>query len=82
MGSWLILAIDFDLQRSLFVFNMTNNAKLAMQKPFEVNPISKLWRTFTSSQILENKIPKYIKFVKLIVVQVIGSIENECCFFC
>ncbi len=82
MGSWLILAIDFDLQRSLFVFNMTNNAKLEMQKPFEVNPISKLWRTFTSSQILENKIPKYIKFVKLIVVQVIGSIENECCFFC
>ncbi len=50
-----------------------------MQKPFDVNPITKLWRTLTSSQILENKILEYIKLVELLVVQIIGSIEDECC---
>ncbi len=60
---------------------MTNNVKLAMHKPFDVNPITKLWRTLTSSRILENKLLEYIKLVELVVVQVIGYIENECCFF-
>jgi len=50
-----------------------------MQKPFDANPITKLWRTPTSSRILENKILEYIKLVELVVVQVIGSIEDECC---
>jgi len=52
-----------------------------MQKHFDVNPITKLWRTFTSKfQILEVKIRKYTKLAKFDVVQVIGSIENECFF--
>jgi len=34
------------------MFNMTNNAKLALQKQFDVNPVIKLWKTFTFSQIL------------------------------
>ncbi len=51
------LIITFDFQISLFVFNMINNVKLAMQKPFDVNLVIKLWRTLTSFQILENKIP-------------------------
>ncbi len=75
----LFFAIAFDLQRSLFVLTMTNNAKLAMHKPFDVNLVTKLWRTFTSFQILEIKIPKYIKLVEL-VVQIIDYVEDECCF--
>jgi hypothetical protein len=51
-----------------------------MHKPFDANPVTKLWRTLTSFQILEVKIQKYTKLAKLDVVQVIGSIENECCF--
>jgi hypothetical protein len=59
---------------------MTKNAKLVMQKHSDVNPVTKLWRTFTSFQILEVKILEYTKLAKLDVVQVIGSIENECFF--
>jgi hypothetical protein len=51
---------------------MTNNAKLAMQKPFDVNLATKLWRTLISSQILKNKILEYIKLVELVIVHVIG----------
>jgi hypothetical protein len=61
----------------LFVLSMTNNVKLAMHKLFDVNPITKLWRTFTFFRILKNRILKYIKLVELVVVQEIVSIENE-----
>jgi hypothetical protein len=59
-----VLATAFDLEKSLFVLTMENNAKLAMQKPFDFNPLTKLWRTLLSSQILEHQIPKYIKLVE------------------
>ncbi len=59
---------------------MINNVKLTMQKPFDVNRATKLWKTLISSQILENIILKYITLTKLLVVQVIGFIEDECCF--
>jgi hypothetical protein len=52
---------------------MKNNAKLAMQKPFDVNLLTKLWRTHSSSQILEQKIFEYTLLVEL-VVQVIGLV--------
>jgi len=63
-GVWvlgLFSTIALDLQRSLFVITMTKNVKLAMHKPFDVNPITKSWKTFISLQILEVKISKYIK---------------------
>jgi hypothetical protein len=56
---------------------MINNAKLAMQKSFDVNPFTKLCRTFISSQILKNKILEYIKLAELAIVQVIGFVEDE-----
>jgi hypothetical protein len=76
----LFLATTFDLQRSLFVLTMKNNVKLAMQKPFDMNPLTKLWRTCFSSWILEQKIHEYIKSPELVMVQVSGSIEDEQCF--
>jgi hypothetical protein len=67
MGSTLFSSIAFDLQRFLFVFTMKNNAKLIMQKPFDLNPLTKLWKTLSSSQILEHQSPKYIKLIELVV---------------
>ncbi len=51
----LFLATTFDLQRSLFVPFMKNNVKLAMQKPFDINPLTKLWRTFFHLEFLNKK---------------------------
>jgi len=65
----------------MFVFSMTNNIKLEMQKPFDVNPVIKLWKTFTSFWILKNKILEFIKLVELAIVKVFGSIEDEHYFF-
>jgi hypothetical protein len=33
----------------IYMFNMINNVKLAMQKPFDVNPLTKLLKIFSSS---------------------------------
>jgi len=35
-------------QLLFLTFCMTNNVQLSMQKPFDVNPVTKLWRTFNS----------------------------------
>jgi hypothetical protein len=52
-----------------------------MQRPFGVNLLTKLWITISLSQILLEKIHEYIKLVKLLVVQVIGLVEDEQCFY-
>jgi hypothetical protein len=57
-----------------------NNVKLAIQKPFDVNRITKLWKTLISNQNLESIILEYITSTKLVVMQVISSIEDEHCF--
>jgi len=59
---------------------MKNNAKLAMQKPFDLNSFTKFWRTISSSQIFEHQILEYIKLVELAIVQVIGLVKDERCF--
>jgi hypothetical protein len=57
---------------------MKNNSKLAMHKPFDANSFTKFMETFSSS--LVEKILEYIKLVELVVVQVIGLVEDERCF--
>jgi len=56
---------------------MKKNSNLVMQKPFVVNPFTKLWKTFSSSQIVVEKFLKYIKLAKLATVKIIGSMEDE-----
>lgn len=52
-----------------------------MQKPFGVNLLTKLWITISLSRILLEKIHEYVELVKLLVVQVIGLMEDEQCFY-
>ncbi len=49
----LFLTTTFDLQRFLFVFTMKSDVKLALQKPFDINPFTKLWKTLSSSQVFK-----------------------------
>jgi hypothetical protein len=56
---------------------MKNNAKLAIQKPFDLNP---LWRTLSPSQIFEHQILEHIKLVELAMLQLIDLVKDERCF--
>ncbi len=80
---WIPPVLDstaLDVQRFLFVLTMKNNSKVAMAKPCAYNPLTRLWRQLTSSQIITHKTPKQIKMAKIIVAQIIGSMEDERCF--
>lgn len=52
-----------------------------MLKLFDINLLIKLKRTIFSSQIFEQKIYEYIRLDELVVMQVIGLVEDEQCFF-
>jgi hypothetical protein len=56
---------------------MKSNFKLVMYKPYDVNLVTKLWRTFSSSLIVEHKIIEYIKLSEFDIVQIIRSIEDK-----
>lgn len=70
---------SLDFQRSLFVLRMKKNSR-AMAEPCTCNPLTRLWKQLTSSQIVTHKIPKYIKIVEITILQIIGLVEDELCF--
>jgi hypothetical protein len=45
-----------------------------------VNPIAKLWRKLSSLVVLMKIMFEYFKVVEMAMVQVLGSIEDECIF--
>jgi len=60
---------------------MKNNAKLVMQKPFDINLLTKLKWTLFSSRIFEQKIYEHIRLDELVVMHVISLVEDEQWYF-
>jgi hypothetical protein len=56
---------SFNIQQSLFKKAMKSNAWVAMVKPFDVNPLTCLWHTFSTSIMLTYSFPNYFKLAKL-----------------
>jgi hypothetical protein len=48
-----------------------------MAKIFDKNPISRLWTKINNSPILPRKLNEYNKLAKIILIQVLVSMENE-----
>ncbi len=65
------------MQTSYFKFTMSHNAKMVMQEPLYVNLITLTWLNIQFSPLLVLKLIEYIKVVEIIVVQILGSIEDE-----
>jgi len=65
---WISLVLDpttLDMQQSLFVLIMKNNSKGAMVEPHPSNPFISVWRQLTTSQIVVQRMLKYIKLIEL-----------------
>ncbi len=56
---------------------MKSNVCASMTKPLDVNPLIRLWHTFSTSKILACAFFEYLKLVKIAMVQVFGSVEDE-----
>jgi hypothetical protein len=60
---------------------MKLNASACMTLAFDLNPLTKMWHLVTTSQVLSFNFPKYVKLIELAMVQIVGNVEDERCFF-
>jgi hypothetical protein len=49
----------------------------AMEPPFLINPLTKLWRTLDVNTVLVAQFPEYLKLAQISMVHVLGSVEDE-----
>ncbi len=56
---------------------MQSNCSSAMLPPHNYNPSTRMWRWMVNNQILKLKMFELFKLVELIIVMVLGSVEDE-----
>jgi hypothetical protein len=56
---------------------MIDNVDLMMIKTLDKNIVSKLWMKIQSSPIMAHKLSECIKFDEIILIQVLGFVEDE-----
>lgn len=59
---------------------MKTNYVDAMQKPITLNPLTKLWRTFSMSMMLRKHFVEWFKVAELPAIQVLKFEEDEWTF--
>jgi hypothetical protein len=47
---------------------------------FYLNPLNPIWRTIDSSWVLTHSFHEYLKLAKMVIVHVLGNVEDERCF--
>jgi hypothetical protein len=73
----LLLSISkLDQQANMFKVTMESNAKTIMDAPFDVNPLTRLWKVIDASALLRHKLSEYFKVTEIAVVMVLGSVED------
>lgn len=77
----MLSASKLDVEQSLFKLTMKANSEAACAPPLQVNPLVKLWRGLSASRSLCRLIPEYLKLAEMGSVLVLGSVEDERCFF-
>ncbi len=48
-----------------------------MDQPMDVNPMSRFWKKFYPNALLYVQLFEFMKVAKLVVVQIMGSMEDE-----
>jgi hypothetical protein len=66
-----------DLQSTHFKMTMLHNFEIVLREENKLNPLTRFWRKISTFVILNLNFLEYIKLAKIIVVPVIGSIEDE-----
>jgi hypothetical protein len=64
----LFNASDLDCHPSMFKLTMKSNVAACMAPPFDLNPLTKMWRLVTISQVLSSSFQEYVKLVELAMV--------------
>ncbi len=56
---------------------MQSNCNFAILPPHDCNPTTRMWRQMANSQILSLKMFEFLELVELVIVMVLGSVEDE-----
>jgi len=64
-------------QRSLFKTCMKSNSRAAMLPPYDINPLTKIWRVLHGNHNLTQNFGEFLKLAEIAVVHVLGSVEDE-----
>ncbi len=59
---------------------MFGNCHATMKPPMDCNPCTKILITLSNNQLLSHRLFGWLKLIKLFVVIVMGSVEDEKCF--
>jgi hypothetical protein len=77
----LLDELNLEAQASFFKMTMLTNYVATMKPPLDYNPCSKMWALLITNQIICSKLSKWLKLVELSMDMVLGSIEDDMCFF-
>jgi hypothetical protein len=69
-----------ELQQPLFKLLLISNCLDVLEPLFDINPLTRIWKTLDASTALAAQFPEYIKLAEIALVHVLGSIEDERCF--
>lgn len=73
----IISLITLKLQCNIFKCTIKANVCSTMELPILVNSFTWLWITPSISKVLQITLSKYFKLVKIAIVQVLGSMDDE-----
>ncbi len=73
----ILSLITLKLQCNIFQCTMKENVCSTMELPILVNSFTWLWITPSISKVLQITLSKYFKLVKIAIVQMLGSMEDE-----
>jgi hypothetical protein len=69
----------FDMQSSLFKQCMKENSASMLKKPFNENPITRMWRCIDANS---HSLFEFIKVAEIGICMVLGSVKDERTFSC
>lgn len=76
----LLLIQNLDCQMFFFKMTMVHNVEAILREDNKLNPIVRLWQKVSTPAIFNHELFEYMKFAKIAIIQVLGSIENKCTF--
>jgi hypothetical protein len=73
--------LKLDEQTIFFKMTMMSNVIATMKPSINCNLYSKMWALFVNNQIISHKLFEWLKPIELFMTMVLGSVEDERCYF-
>jgi hypothetical protein len=73
----LLDAILSEQQSSFFIIAMQSNCSFAMLPLRAYNPTTCMWKQVANSYILRLKMFKFFRLIELVIIMVLGNVEDE-----